>query len=108
MEVVLIGDRHSAYGFRLAGIRKTFLVEDLLRADTRAVLRGLFDGTTGIVLITERAAAEIREPLDEVNRFRTGIMPIVLEIPDSGGPMVGRVDPMRELIKRTVGFEITQ
>jgi V/A-type H+-transporting ATPase subunit F len=108
MEIALIGDRHTAYGFRLAGIKKTLLVEDLLRADTRNVLRGLFDGTTCIVLITERAAAEIREPLDEVTRFRTGIMPIVLEIPDSGGTMIGRADPMRELIKRTVGFEIAQ
>ncbi len=108
MEIALIGDRHTAYGFRLAGIKKTLLVEDLVRADTREVLRSLFDGTIGIVLITERVAAEIRESLDEVNRFRTGIMPIVLEIPDSGGPLVGRVDPIRELIKRTVGFEIAQ
>jgi len=33
-------------------------------------------------------------------------MPIILQIPDSGGPLISKGDPMRELIKRTVGFEI--
>ena len=33
-------------------------------------------------------------------------MPIILEIPDSGGPLISKVDPMREIIKKTVGFEI--
>jgi len=106
MEIALIGDRHTVYGFRLAGIRKTFLIEQIRQEDIRGVLNGLFDDNIGIILVTEKVAGEIRHILEEVGRFRKGIMPIVVEIPDSGGPLPEKIDPMRELIKRTVGFEI--
>jgi len=105
MEIALIGDRHTVYGFRLAGIRRTLLMEDIRQEDVRGMLKGLFDEGIGIILVTEKVAEEIRNILEEVSRFRKGIMPIVVEIPDSGGPMVKKSDPMRELIKRTVGFE---
>jgi vacuolar-type H+-ATPase subunit F/Vma7 len=108
VEIALIGDRHTAYGFRLAGVKQTLLIDELKTTDVREALRSLFNGNTGIVLITEKAAAEIRSALDEVSRFRKGIVPIILEIPDSGGPLEGKADPIRGLIKRTVGFEITQ
>jgi vacuolar-type H+-ATPase subunit F/Vma7 len=107
MEIALIGDRHTAYGFKLAGIKQTLLIDELKTTDVREVLRSLFDGNTGVILITEKAATEIRSALDEVSRFRKGIVPIILEIPDSGGPLEGKTDPIRNLIKRTVGFEIT-
>jgi len=106
MEIALIGDRQAASGFKLAGVKQTFLIDELKTRDVREALRSLFNGNIGIILITEKAATEIRSALDEVSRFRKGIMPIILEIPDSGGPLVGKTDPMRGLIKRTVGFEI--
>lgn len=105
MEIALIGDRHTVYGFRLAGIRRTLLMEDIRQEDVRGILKGLFDEGIGIILVTEKVAEQIKNILEEVSRFRKGIMPIVVEIPDSGGPMVKKIDPMRELIKRTVGFE---
>jgi len=108
VEIALIGDRHTAYGFKLAGVKQTLLIDELKTSDVREALRSLFNGNTGIVLITEKAAAEIRSALDEVRRFQKGIVPIILEIPDSGGPLERKTDPIRSLIKRTVGFEITQ
>lgn len=105
MEIALIGDKHTVYGFRLAGIRKTFLIKEISQ-EIRETLKGLFSDNIGLILITEKIAEEIGGLLEEANRFRKGIMPIILEIPDSGGPLISKVDPMRELIKRTVGFEI--
>jgi len=90
MEIALIGDKHTIYGFRLAGIKKTFLIEDSRQEDIRGILKGLFEDNTALILITDRK----------------GVMPIILQIPDSGGPSISKADPMRELIKRTVGFEI--
>ncbi len=106
MEIALIGDRHTVYGFRLAGIRKTFLMEEISQ-DIRETLKGLFSDNIGIILVTEKVAEEIGNILEEVDRFRKGIMPIIVEIPDSGGPLPERIDPIRGLIKRTIGFEIT-
>jgi len=107
MEIALIGDRHTVYGFRLAGIRKTFLMEEISQ-DIRETLKGLFSDKVGIILVTEKVAEERRDILEEANRLRKGIMPIILEIPDSSGPLPEKIDPMRGLIKRTVGFEIAQ
>jgi len=106
MEIALIGDRHTVYGFRLAGIRKTFLMEEISQ-DIREILKGLFSDKVGIILVTEKVAEEIGNILEEVDRFRKGIMPIIVEIPDSGGPLPERIDPIRGLIKRTIGFEVT-
>ena len=106
MEIALIGDKHTIYGFRLAGIKKTFLIEDRRQEDIRGILKGLFEDRTALILITEKIANEMGGLLEEANRFRKGIMPIILQIPDSGGPLAAKVDPMRDLIKRTVGFEI--
>ncbi|MBW1672460.1 MAG: V-type ATP synthase subunit F [Deltaproteobacteria bacterium] len=106
MEIALIGDKHTIYGFRLAGIKKTFLIEDSRQEDIRGILKGLFEDSTALILITEKIAEEIRDILKEMDRFRKGIMPIILQIPDSGGPLISKGDPMRELIKRTIGFEI--
>ena len=106
MEIALIGDKHTAHGFKLAGVKQTFLIDELKSADAGEALRSLFNGNIGIILITEKAATEIRTALDEVSRFRKGITPIILEIPDSDGPLADKTDPMRGIIKRTVGFEI--
>jgi len=106
MKIALIGDKHTIYGFKLAGIKKTFLIEDSRQEDIRGILKGLFEDSTALILITEKIAAIIGGLLEEASRFKKGIMPIVLQIPDSGGPLISKVDPMRELIKRTVGFEI--
>ena len=106
MEIALIGDRHTIHGFRLAGIRRTFLIDEARKGDMRALLRELYGGEVALMLITERVAEELGGLLDEAARFKRGIMPVVVEIPDSGGPMATRPDPVRALIKKTVGFDI--
>jgi V/A-type H+-transporting ATPase subunit F len=106
MEIALIGDRHTVYGFRLAGLRKTFRIEGTGKEDIRGVLKDLFGGNIALILVTERVAEEIGGMLEEAARFKKGIMPIVIEIPDSGGTSLDRIDPIRELIRKTVGFEI--
>ena len=106
MEIALIGDRHTVYGFRLSGIQKTFVVENIEKDKARETIKGLFDDNIGILLLTEKAAESLRDIFKELKRTKKGLTPIVLEIPDSSGPLIGKVDPVGKLIKRTVGFEI--
>lgn len=106
MEIALIGDRYTVHGFGLAGIRRTFLIDEARTGDIRGLLRELFSGEIALLLITERVAEELRALLEEATRFKKGIMPILVEIPDSKGPLVTRLDPVRAIIKKTVGFEI--
>ena len=106
MEIALIGDRHTVHGFRLAGIRRTFLIDEMRTRDTRELIRELFSGEIALLLITERVAEELGELLEEAARFKRGIMPILVEIPDSRGPLATRGESIRAIIKKTVGFEI--
>jgi vacuolar-type H+-ATPase subunit F/Vma7 len=106
MDIALIGDRYTVHGFRLAGIRRTFLIDEARAGDIRGLLKELFSGDVSLLLITERAAEELGGLLEEATRFKKGILPIVVEIPDSKGALVTRPDPIRALIKKTVGFEI--
>ena len=106
MEIALIGDRHTVYGFSLSGIRKTFVIDDIEREKARETMKGLFNDNIGILLLTESAAESLKDILEELKRTKKGLTPIVLEIPDSSGPLVGKIDPVGELIRRTVGFEI--
>ena len=107
MDIALIGDRYTVHGFRLAGIRRTFLIDEVRRGEIRGLLRKLFSGEVALLLVTEGVADELGGLLEEARRFKKGIAPILVEIPDSRGPSVARPDPIRALIKRTVGFEIT-
>jgi V/A-type H+-transporting ATPase subunit F len=52
MEIAVIGDRDTVYGFRLAGIRKTFLMEETPQ-DIRETLKRLFNDNIGLLLVTE-------------------------------------------------------
>jgi vacuolar-type H+-ATPase subunit F/Vma7 len=106
MDIALLGDRYTVHGFRLAGIRRTFLIDEARTGDIRGLLRKLFSGEIALLLITERVAEQFQELLEEATRFKKGITPILVEIPDSRGPLVTRPDPIRALIKKTVGFEI--
>jgi vacuolar-type H+-ATPase subunit F/Vma7 len=106
MEIALIGERHTVHGFRLAGIRRAFLIDEARKGDIRALLRELFSGDIALLLINERVAEELGELLEEAMRYKKGILPVLIEIPDSGGPLAARADPIRALIKKTVGFEI--
>ena len=51
MEIALIGDRHTAYGFKLAGVKQTLLTDELKTSDIREVLKSLFDGFPVYILI---------------------------------------------------------
>ena len=106
MEIALIGERHTVHGFRLAGIQRAFSIDEARKGDIRALLRELFSGDVALLLITERVAEELGDLLEEAMGFKKGIVPILIEIPDSGGPLAARTDPIRALIKKTVGFEI--
>jgi V/A-type H+-transporting ATPase subunit F len=101
MKFYVIGDRQTVLGFRLVGI------EGAEATDPAGALSALeeavgMDGI-GIVLITERVAAGIR---DEVDARLYGMgFPLVLEIPDSQGPLPER-PPVEDIVRKAIGISI--
>jgi V/A-type H+-transporting ATPase subunit F len=103
MRISLIGDKDTVVGFQLAGVKDSHIVES--PEDARVALRDLAeDKESGLIIITERLADKIRSDISEITEGK--VTPIIVEIPDKGGPIEKKVDPIKELIKRAVGIEI--
>ena len=108
--IAVIGDRETAIGFRLAGVRAVYEVpRDEKENETLNLLDKLVneDGTA-IIIINERLAAEarVRDKIRAINENKRGVTPIIVEIPDKHGPMEQKVSEIERLIKRAVGVAL--
>jgi len=102
MDIVVIGDHHTVTAFRLAGIKRMYSTEE----GAENLKEILAEDGTGVVVLTERFARDNRRVLeDHANSKR--MTPIVVEVPDVTGPVEREVDPIRELIKRAIGADVT-
>ena len=101
MKFYVIGDDETVLGFRLVGVAGSVVGE---REDALLALReAVKDKEIGVVLVTEKVAAAIR---DEVEARLYGLgFPLVLEIPDSSGPDPERPD-IEEIVRKAIGVSI--
>ena len=105
--IAVIGDSETASGFRFAGVKEVYEYpdgsEDIVR-----VLDKLSKEEFAVIIISEKLAAEARtnDKIKEINAKKSGVIPIILEIPDKKGPMEGKADEISELIKRAVGVAV--
>ncbi len=105
--IAVIGDRETAIGFRLAGVRDTYEVEHDGVEVVRLLDKLVRDGAT-IILITERLAAEshVRARIREINGTKREVTPIIIEIPDKKGPTGEGAAEIELLIRRAVGVAL--
>ena len=102
--VVVIGDRDTVVGFRLAGISQCHVHDQ--PPETERFIREALGADVGVVIITERAASEVRGTIDRLRGEKGRVKPIFVEIPDKRGPMGGE-DRLQKLIRRVVGAEVS-
>lgn len=101
MKLFVIGDDQTVLGYRLVGVegRVAEGSEEALAALRQAVE----NKEIGVVLITEKIAAGIR---DEVEARLYGLgFPLVLEVPDATGPDPSRLD-IEEVVRKAIGVSI--
>ena len=101
MKYFVIGDQDTVAGFRFAGLRGK--VVDTPADAARALDSALQDETLGIIIITERVAAAVRDKVDAAIFARP--LPVIVEIPDRTGPLSDRKSLM-ELIRQAVGVGV--
>jgi len=100
MKIVLMGDRDTALGFKLAGVHEVYSFEETSLENKRAKnkLKELIEREdVGIILITERLAQRIEIP--DVT------FPIILQIPDKFGSIFGE-EQLREIVRKAIGVEL--
>jgi V/A-type H+-transporting ATPase subunit F len=101
MQFFVIADEHTVTGFKLVGIDGE-VVESADEA--REALKKAFSSSDiGIVILTERIAAAIR---DEVEAYVFGhSFPLIIEVPDRTGPLEGRIS-IRQMVRSAVGVKV--
>ncbi len=105
MKVVVVGDKHMALGFTLAGVDESYSPETEMEAIK--ILDQLIESSdNAVIILSERIAESIREEFDELKQ-RKGLYPVIVEIPDKDGPIEGKKDPLKDKIRRAVGIDIT-
>jgi V/A-type H+/Na+-transporting ATPase subunit F len=98
MEIAVIGNSEFILGFRLAGIRKTYAIENDEEL-TECITSALSDSEVGILVLNssdmDRVSRRLRTTLED------SVKPTVIAI---GGEVGGL--SMRERIKRSVGVDL--
>ncbi|USS41249.1 V-type ATP synthase subunit F [Thermococcus aggregans] len=100
MKIVVLGDKDTALGFRLAGVHEAYSFEETTHELERAKnkLKELIEREDiGVILITERLAQKIGIP--DVT------FPIILPIPDKYGSLYGE-EQLKEIVRKAIGVEI--
>jgi len=103
MKISVVADFDTVTGFRLAGVREAYVVETPEEAFER-IKELIKKEDIGIVITTERIMEKIRQEVSELLEGKN--FPLLVEVPDKGGKIEKKVDPINELIKRAVGVEI--
>lgn len=102
LKIIAIGDRDMVVGFKLAGISSALEVKN--PEEAKAALKDAFQRRdTGIILISERLAEELRSFISKL--VEGANLPIIVEIPGKEGTRTGG-DVIKELVKKAVGIEI--
>jgi V/A-type H+-transporting ATPase subunit F len=98
---LVVTDRESAIGFRLAGVD---VFEASGAEEAKAVIRSLIGkGDTGILAVNEDILASLDEKFrDKVEKMRK---PIVIPMP-SGSRRIDKKSYMERLLRKAIGYNI--
>ena len=98
MEIAVVGSGEFVVGFRLAGIRKTYVAEEEERL--KEVIQGVMeDPEVGILVLSSADFARV--PVRLRTTLENSIRPTVVAIGGEEGGM-----SLREKIKRSVGVDL--
>ena len=99
-KIAIIGDRDSIYGFAALGIA-TYPVSD--KEEAVKTLRHLADSSYAVVYATEALYSEI---IDEIEKYRTGLIPAIIPIPGVNGNNGIGIANVKKSVERAVGSDI--
>jgi vacuolar-type H+-ATPase subunit F/Vma7 len=103
MEMVMVGDKYLASGFRLIGIEASEAADD--DAAAKKVEDIVSEGKYEIVIISERVALKTKT-LRERLLVAKKPYPIFLIIPDFQGPLQERIKELHQLVDQAMGVKL--
>ena len=101
MNFFCIADEDTVRGFRLAGIAGQ--VVNTAEQAAVAVAAAVARTDCGIIVVTEKVAAGIRQQVETIRLDRD--RPLIVEIPGPEGPLPGRKS-LRQFVQEAVGIRV--
>ncbi|MCX8204222.1 MAG: V-type ATP synthase subunit F [Candidatus Nezhaarchaeota archaeon] len=103
MKIVVVGDEDAVAGFKLAGVSDGRVVRTPSEAEE--VLKELVrDEEVAVLMVTEEVAS-MADSL--VRELYLKPRPVIVKIPSRKGVEVKKEDPIRELLRRAIGVEVS-
>ena len=103
MKLAVIADENTVNCFKLAGLEYAYSVETAEEAERR-IREFLEIPDFAVIITTDHIANRIRATINEITEEHE--YPIIISIPNVGGPSLLLLDPITELIKRKTGIEL--
>lgn len=101
-KIVVIGDRDTATGFQMVGVKDVYIPGTPV--ETREMLiKNFRNPATGLIIMTEALAETVEDTIMELSEAP---VPVILLIPDRDGTTGTYEAVLKELIRRAVGIEI--
>lgn len=105
MKIASISDPMTATGLKLAGVGGAHEAGSWEEAE-KIFEQLLGEPEMGIIIITETLAEKMDEKLSRFREDKEGVTPVIIEIPDKGGPMPERREAIDKIVKRAVGVTV--
>ena len=103
MKIAIVADGDTVNCFKLAGLEHTYPVENAKEAEKR--IRELVETHDfAVIITTDHIANGIHATINQITEEHE--YPLVISIPNIGGPSLLMLDPINELIKRKTGIEL--
>jgi len=103
MKIAIVADRDTVNCFKLAGLEHTYPVENAEEAEKW--IRELVETPDfAVIITTDHIANRIRATINQITEEHE--YPLIISIPNIGGPSLLMLDPINELIKRKTGIEL--
>lgn len=99
-KIGVLGEYDSIYGFSALGL-DIYPVKG--QEEIKETLRQLAEGGYGILLVTEAAAAQATE---EIEQYRERVTPVILLIPGVTGNTGAGVEGVKKTVEQAVGSDI--
>jgi vacuolar-type H+-ATPase subunit F/Vma7 len=102
-KIAVLAEEDVASLFLLSGVKDSFVIKDEEEA-RRLLLELSRKEDYKLIIVTNRIAERLEETIAELSMRQ--VFPLIVAIPERRGPTARRVEPLRRLIRRAVGFDI--
>lgn len=100
--IAVVADNSTALGFRLAGLKQVYALDE--KAAEQKLAELIDNPDVGIIVMNENYLASIDHRLKKkIDRLAK---PVIIAVPDKTGKTAVEAESLKQLVKRALGLEL--